>query len=106
VPGEGSWREVLLIDGNVGIGGSPVRLLLRAAQLLLPDGAIHVEVEPPGGRSGSSRIRLEGIDGPVGAWFPWSWLCADSVDAVAAQAGLSVRESWNTGNRWFAELRR
>ena len=38
VPGEGRWSHVLLADGNIGIGGDPLRLLERAAGLLAAAG--------------------------------------------------------------------
>ncbi len=31
-PGEGRWRHALLADGNIGIGGDPVRLLRRVRE--------------------------------------------------------------------------
>jgi SAM-dependent methyltransferase len=34
LPAEGLWRHALLVDGNIGIGGDPVRLLTRCAALL------------------------------------------------------------------------
>ena len=34
VPGAGTWRTILLLDGNIGIGGAPVALLKRAGELL------------------------------------------------------------------------
>ncbi|MBO0769649.1 MAG: class I SAM-dependent methyltransferase, partial [Solirubrobacterales bacterium] len=36
----GSWQTALLLDGNIGIGGDPVRLLRRLAQLLHPTGVV------------------------------------------------------------------
>lgn len=36
LPGEGRWDTVLLMDGNVGIGGDPRALLDRVAGLLSP----------------------------------------------------------------------
>ena len=36
VPGAGIWRTILLLDGNIGIGGAPVALLRRAGELLAP----------------------------------------------------------------------
>ena len=32
VPGAGRWRTILLLDGNIGIGGAPAALLRRAAR--------------------------------------------------------------------------
>ena len=34
LPGTGRWQTVLLADGNVGLGGDPLRVLRRAAELL------------------------------------------------------------------------
>jgi Methyltransferase domain len=49
VPGNGRWRHVLLADGNIGIGGDPLRLLRRCRELLEPGGHLHAEVTAPGG---------------------------------------------------------
>ena len=38
LPNAGDWACVLLADGNIGIGGDPVRLLRRAAELIRHDG--------------------------------------------------------------------
>ncbi|QNE76349.1 methyltransferase domain-containing protein [Streptomyces finlayi] len=43
LPGEGRWGTVLLIDGNIGIGGDPHALLHRAAELLAPGGLLIAE---------------------------------------------------------------
>ena len=77
VPGEGRWPTVLLMDGNVGIGGDPCRLLARIAGLLAADGRLIVETDPdpdarPGlhgalpGRGQSRSGRPSG--GPRSAW--------------------------------------
>ena len=34
LPGSGRWRSALLLDGNIGIGGAPARLLARIGMLL------------------------------------------------------------------------
>ncbi len=47
VPGAGQWRSALLLDGNIGIGGRPARLLRRVAELLVPEGMILVELAGP-----------------------------------------------------------
>lgn len=105
LPGNGRWRWALLMDGNIGIGGEPVRLLTRVARLLAPAGRLMVEVEPPGGARGSGRVRLEGSD-RHGAWFPWAWVPTESLGEVAAASGLRVRDTWSHQGRFFGELRR
>ena len=104
LPDEGAWATVLLLDGNIGIGGAPDRILRRAAQLLAPCGSVLVELGPPGLASGSARVRLE-WGAVVSDWFRWGVLGADAVDAVAAAAGLAVAERWVADGRWFACLR-
>lgn len=103
VPGSGRWQWALLMDGNVGIGGAPSRLLTRVAQLVGPSGTILVEVEPVGGASGTRRVRLEG-NNQVGAWFPWAWVTAEGVGPIAESAGLKVLDCWTAEGRSFAEL--
>lgn len=105
VPAAGRWRTALLLDGNIGIGGRPARLLRRAAALLAPGGTVLVELDPPGALTGSGKIRLE--DGETtSAWFPWAHVAADDVDGVARAAGLHVRDAYTEGDRWFADLAR
>jgi SAM-dependent methyltransferase len=43
VPGAGRWPTILLMDGNIGIGGDPHRLLLRLRGLLGIGGVLIVE---------------------------------------------------------------
>jgi SAM-dependent methyltransferase len=99
------WKTALLLDGNVGIGGEPRRLLSRTAELLAPGGHALVEVEPPGEETRVLDLRLEGL-GDVSEWFPWAWVGVDGIDSVAAGTGLDVAEVWAIGERWFAQLSR
>lgn len=103
LPGEGRWRTVLLVDGNVGIGGDPVRLLTRCRQLLDPDGTVLVELDRPGRGSRQVVLRLE-TEHTVSDWFPWAHVDPAGLDDVALAAGLSVGETWAGGERWFATL--
>jgi SAM-dependent methyltransferase len=104
VPGEGRWGAVLLLDGNVGIGGDPVALLARVARLLRPDGVIAAEVEPPGQPSEALTVRVEAPDARPGPWFPWATVAADRIAAVTAAVGLAVAALDTGGGRWFARL--
>ena len=105
LPGEGRWGAVVLLDGNVGIGGDAVRLLARCARLISPDGSVLVEVDPPGSGWGTRRVRVEhGTD--AGPWFDWVVVGVDAIGAVAAAAGLRVTRIEQSGARWFARLER
>lgn len=87
VPGEGSWQWALLADGNLGIGGDPVRLLARVSDLLAPGGRVIVEVAAPGTGIRHEQRRLR-IDDDLSEPFPWSVVGLDAIDSVARVAGL------------------
>ncbi|CAA9292705.1 MAG: FIG01121696: hypothetical protein [uncultured Corynebacteriales bacterium] len=106
LPGEGRWRQVLLADGNVGIGGDPVALLRRCAQLLLPGGAVLCETDPPGTGLRTLRTRLEPPSGAPSSWFPWVQLDPRSVSGPATAAGLTIAGWWSDADRWFVVLSR
>ena len=105
-PGEGRWRHALLADGNIGIGGDPVRLLVRVRELLCAGGSALVEVDPPGAGMRRGRARLSTHDSAGGRWFDWAWLGADAVPETAEVAGLSVGWLREAGGRWFTKLAR
>lgn len=100
-----AWASVLLLDGNIGIGGDPERLLARTAELLRPGGETIVEVDPPGGGSTVVGMRLEGA-GAVGPWFDWARVDADAIAVVARCAGLRVAGRFEGDGRRFVRLRR
>ena len=103
VPGAGRWQTALLLDGNVGIGGNPTLLLRRVADLVAVDGEVLVELDPPGVTAARGTVRLE-IGSRAGPWFEWSPLSVDDLEAVAREAGTTVREVWDGHGRWFAAL--
>lgn len=103
VPGAGSWASALLLDGNIGIGGDPVVLLTRVAELLAPGSRMLVELARPGAATGTRRIRLE-VAAAASPWFDWATVAAADIGPVAATAGLAVRERWSVRGRWFATL--
>lgn len=108
LPGVGRWRTIVLADGNIGIGGDPVRLLRRCRELLAPGGTVVVEVEPPASlRTGWRRytVRLERGD-RSGPWFPWAVVDADAIADLAPRAGLQLQTLHPIAEegRWFAHL--
>ena len=110
LPGEGRWKTILLLDGNVGIGGNPVRLLARCAALLAPGGTVIAEVAQPGTPTVDLRARLE-RNGATGTWFPWSVVGADAIGELSSIAGFpnsdlsrAVDHSVGASDRWFAHL--
>jgi SAM-dependent methyltransferase len=105
VPGGACWKTVLLLDGNIGIGGAPVALLRRAGELLAPGGTIVVETDPPGAPTHRLRVRLE-APGVVSEWFRWGRVGADGAAAVAAGAGFEVAAVRCLAGRTFVTLSR
>jgi len=101
VPGAGAWRTVVLLDGNLGIGGDPVALLVRVRGLLAEGGRVLCDVEPPGRPTRSLTL---GLAGSTAARQPWAQVGADGLAKVAGAAGLVVRQLWTAEGRWFAEL--
>jgi SAM-dependent methyltransferase len=100
VPLTGDWESALLLDGNIGIGGSPDRLLRRVAELLVPHGRIVVELAAPSLATVRTRVRLETMRG-ASDWFDWAAVSATDADHLLADAGLVVAERWHERNRWF-----
>jgi SAM-dependent methyltransferase len=103
LPGIGRWQTVLLVDGNVGLGGDPRRILRRAAELLGRGGRCVAEFDADVTGVRSRWVRLEsGLE--VGPWFRWASVGADSAAALAVQAGLRVTGVWPMGGRVIATL--
>ena len=101
----GAWATVLLLDGNIGIGASPVVLLRRCGELLRANGEVVAEVGPPGTPSHAATVRLEGA-GAVSAWFRWGRVSVDALPSLADEAGLSLRRTLHHEGRWFGLLTR
>ena len=103
VPGEGRWGFALLADGNLGIGGDPVRLLSRVSRLLAPGGAVIAEVADHGVGLVRDRRRLR-VDGRLSSHFEWAVVGLDAIEEVASQAGMTVVGSHSVGGRHTATL--
>ncbi len=105
LPGEGNWDTVLLADGNIGIGGEPVALLRRSAELLGQRGRIVCDLAPHGTgvQMRNARLVSEGKESSV---FRWAQVGADAIHATASSAGLLVESVHEYDDRWFAVLTR
>ncbi|MBY8874868.1 class I SAM-dependent methyltransferase [Micromonospora sp. PLK6-60] len=105
LPAQGRWAHVVLLDGNIGIGGDPVALLRRCRALLRARGTVLVELDRPGAGAWQGVVHVR--SGPRrGPDFRWAGLDTRSVHRPAQAAGLDVREVFPVGHRWFAELAR
>lgn len=121
LPDEGRWDHVLLVDGNIGIGGDPTKLLGRAAAAVRAGGSVLVETARPESpprstRAGDStttppwwhgRARLADLDdlaAPTG-WFPWAVIGTPALITIARDIGLTVGDR-HAGERHFVELHR
>ncbi|MEV0578812.1 methyltransferase domain-containing protein [Streptomyces sp. NPDC050392] len=110
LPGEGRWGTVLLVDGNVGIGGDPCHLLRRTAELLAPGGLLIAETAP---QDIDERVRVQLDDGrsygsdPAPADpFPWARLGTSALLEYARPHGLRTVDQWEADGRSFVSLRR
>jgi SAM-dependent methyltransferase len=104
LPLEGGWGTLLLLDGNIGIGGDPGALLARCAQLLTTGGALIVEVSADPDRDHAYEGTLEDERGRRSDVFPWAEIGIDALRARSATAGLRVVQDWVSDGRWFARL--
>jgi SAM-dependent methyltransferase len=100
VPLIGRWESALLLDGNIGIGGRPDRLLRRVSELLAPDGRILVELAAPWHATVRTRVRLETVRA-ASDWFDWAAVSAADAEQLLHGAGLVVAERWHERDRWF-----
>jgi SAM-dependent methyltransferase len=98
------WSTILLADGNIGIGGDPVALLARCAQLLAVDGTVIVEVaaDPDADRRFRAQVRDDA--GRHSAEFPWAEVGEHALARAAALSGLAARQSWSMAARRFSRL--
>lgn len=103
VPGEGRWSYALLADGNLGIGGDPVRLLARLRDVLTDDGQVIAEIAEEGAGYVRERRRLR-VDGRLSAHFEWAVVGLDAIGQVAVEAGMRVVSTKSVGGRHTATM--
>lgn len=106
LPGEGRWNSVVLLDGNLGIGGHPEALLRRARQLLAPGGLALTETHPDPYADERLTVRFTHTGTPIGAPFPWALVGDAVLRDMADRVGLVATEAWTADERSFTVLRR
>jgi SAM-dependent methyltransferase len=106
LPAEGTWGTALLIDGNIGIGGDPVALLQRCAELVLPhgEGRILVEAHPESMRDRVFDAIVTDDLGRASLPFTWAEVGIHGLLLHARAAGLEFIYQWTYGDRTFAEF--
>ncbi|MFB7176224.1 class I SAM-dependent methyltransferase [Streptomyces sp. NPDC056257] len=105
LPRQGGWGTVLLIDGNIGIGGDPAALLRRAAELTAPGGSLLVEVAAADVDE-RVEVYVEDGNGGRGASFWWARLGTRALCAEAKAAHWIPYDTWQTAGRHFVHLTR
>ncbi|MEV6025696.1 methyltransferase domain-containing protein [Streptomyces sp. NPDC052036] len=105
LPREGRWGTVLLMDGNVGIGGDPAVLLARLHDLVRPGGRLLAEAAP---QDVDERltVRVEDARGRHGRPFAWARLGTTALARAAEGTGWVLTGRWTADGRPFVELHR
>ncbi|MCP2637628.1 class I SAM-dependent methyltransferase [Microbacterium sp. HD4P20] len=104
LPREGAWGSALLLDGNIGIGGDPVALLARCAQLVRVGGRIAVETHPRTNRDRRFDGVLVDADGRASLPFRWAEVGAAAARRHAAAVGLYEVRTWHGRRRQIIEF--
>jgi SAM-dependent methyltransferase len=103
-PAEGRWPTVLLMDGNIGIGGDVARLLRRARGLLRSGGRLLVEAATDADVDRRLRVRFSRDGVVTGPSFDWAEVGLTPLLTYARVAGWRVDDVWTAGGRTFATV--
>lgn len=102
LPAVGGWDGLLLLDGNIGIGGHPRRLLRQTCRMLTPTGRVLIELDP-GPVTDSRWLQLHDGRQRSGP-FRWGRLSAAHLHTLIHRDGMTVIDQWSAGSRHFAVL--
>ncbi|WP_427132039.1 class I SAM-dependent methyltransferase [Pseudarthrobacter sp. S9] len=104
VPRSGHWQSVILLDGNIGIGGSVTSLLRRCRQLIDPSGTLLVEVEADEYLDIVYPAVLEDERGNRSEPFCWARIGRAALESRARATGWTVSSAWYLQGRVFCGL--
>jgi SAM-dependent methyltransferase len=106
LPREGHWGTALLLDGNIGIGGDPLALLLRCHELLGRRGTLIVEVQPDDDVDDVFSATVVDDHGRASEAFPWAEVGVAALERHAIAAGFALDQTWRVDGRAFCRLAR
>ncbi|MGI5451214.1 class I SAM-dependent methyltransferase [Streptomyces sp. CA-243310] len=108
LPGEGGWDTALLVDGNIGIGGDPRRLLERVHGLVRFRGLLIAETAPTD-IDERRRVRIHAGQMTPGPVFSWAAVGSRALIVHGRKSGWTPVEQWTDGSpageRHFVALR-
>lgn len=105
VPGEGRWPTIVVLDGNIGIGGDVCALLRRLYAVMAPDGSVIVEVTSTAvSVDDVLHVRFNRSGTTEGPTFPWAVVSRDTLTVHASRACLDVVDHWVADDRTFVRL--
>ena len=104
LPAEGQWQTVLLVDGNIGIGGDVRAMLERCRELLSPTGEIVIELHDDVDLDNTYVGQLVDARGDKSAFFPWAEIGLNPLTRIAEELGLALVQSWTIDGRSFCRL--
>lgn len=104
VPHTGQWQSLILLDGNIGIGGGITALLRRCRHLIAPQGALLVEVEADDELDTVYTAVLEDPAGNRSAPFRWARTGTGGIAARAPRSGWTVASVHRVQGRVFCRL--
>ena len=104
VPFEGRWHEVLLLDGNIGIGGDPGKMLERLRQIVRPHGRALIEVNPDGPTR--NVVVREHVGDQIGEPFDWAVVSMAGFDELIAGSGWRCEHVHTVDDRLVVQLER
>jgi SAM-dependent methyltransferase len=107
VPGEGRWPTILVLDGNIGIGGDVSALLRRLRELISARGVLIIEASANSAAAEQVlQVRFACDGRPTGPEFSWAVVSVEALTDRASECDLAVVDQWSIGERAFLCLSR